>query len=566
MRYLRFTIRNYRAITGPMVVDVDKKRLTPIIGINESGKTTILHALFAFDRYNDDLNDGRHLKDTSNLYKLSSPPATIAADVDIAREELFEALDDFATEDPTRKPLVTTIKKRRRLPDKLVLTRDLSTMCYNISPSICGSDELNHALTEEILTRLPYTLFFDDFRDKVDEQVEIEETMRESPSGWLAILERLFRATDKNLSIFDLAGMEQRQRKSVLAKVQRHLNTTLTTEWQNFRLDDRDALEISLDFVTTPGAGAGIRKYLKLEVVETDAGGDKHYFFISDRSKGFFWFFNFVMKLEFNPKVLNEDAKDTIYLLDEPGSYLHASAQSKLCGKLRSLSEHNRVLYCTHSHYLLNPEVIPLPSITVADKDANGSVGLVNIFHYRGGALDQRSAFQPVLDALHIKPFMLDVNHNCAVIVEGIYDYYALELFRNGRQVSVLPSVGADSVKFFISLMIAWQINFRALWDNDVKGRESLADATAHFGEEVAQNRFRILPKVPAHRQRILQDLFIGEDLVMLRRELSLPTDADFKKTIAAWFFSSRRNELLADMTQLTRDNFEGVYTALDIS
>jgi hypothetical protein len=40
---------------------------------------------------------------------------------------------------------------------------------------------------------------------------------------------------------------------------------------------------------------------LKLDVVEKDASGEEHFFFVRDRSKGFYWFFNFVMKLERGP-------------------------------------------------------------------------------------------------------------------------------------------------------------------------------------------------------------------------------------------------------------------------
>ena len=43
------------------------------------------------------------------------------------------------------------------------------------------------------------------------------------------------------------------------------------------------------------------------------------------------------MKLEFNPKI-NGESKNTVYLLDEPGSYLHYTAQEKLCQKLVDVS------------------------------------------------------------------------------------------------------------------------------------------------------------------------------------------------------------------------------------
>ena len=53
MKYNKFTIRNYRAIEGPMEINIKKNKLVPLIGTNESGKTTILQAIFAFDYAND---------------------------------------------------------------------------------------------------------------------------------------------------------------------------------------------------------------------------------------------------------------------------------------------------------------------------------------------------------------------------------------------------------------------------------------------------------------------------------------------------------------------------------
>lgn len=411
MRYLKFVIRNYRAIAGPLEVDVDRRSLLPIIGINEAGKTTVLQAIFAFDHYNDDLNqNGRHLENTANLYRTASPAATVTATVSLSRAELLEVLDDVADDGESQKTAVNRIKKKRRTPGTFEVTRNLSAKTYTVEPALFATAAENHEFGTKLVGYCPYILFFDDFRDKVDHRVEIKSP--EKPAGWLAILERLFKSTDPSFSVFSLASMEERRRKSVLAKVQAHLNRTLTREWQNFRLDDRDSLELSLDFEAAAQADGAPQLFVKLSIVETDASGDKHYFYISDRSKGFFWFFNFVMKLEFNAKVHADNPDGTIYLLDEPGSYLHASAQAKLCSKLRVLAERNRVIYCTHSHYLLNPEVIPLGSVLVADKDANGEIRLVPIYEFKGNVLERRGAFQPIVDALQIKPFLLCAFHS----------------------------------------------------------------------------------------------------------------------------------------------------------
>lgn len=566
MRYLKFVISNYRAITGPLEVDVQRRSLTPIIGINESGKTTILHAIFAFDNANDELNqDGRHLKDTNNLYKTNPPQATVQAEVELNREELLDELGSLAESQEDSKRWVATTKKKHPLPTSILITRNIATKAYLVDTPPLNHPKFGPLLAEEIVKRTPFILFFDDFRDKIDEKIEISTQSDLALTGWLAILERLFKETDRQLSIFQLAVMEERQRKSVLAKVQRQLNSTLTKEWATFRLDDRDALEISIDFVSEKAKDGQERNYIKLDIIETDAHGDAHYFFISDRSKGFFWFFNFVMKLEFNPKVIDDDDNNTIYLLDEPGSYLHASAQSKLCRKLRQLSERNRVIYCTHSHYLLDPEIIPFSSIRVADKDGNGNISLLSIFEHKGNISERRSAFQPVIDALQIKPFILDLTTDRVIITEGICDYYTLTLFRGERPINLIPSVGADSIKFYVSLLLAWQVSFWALWDNDDEGRRCYTEATRIFGNEIADRRFRLLPKPARIKKRILQNLFDGKDITMFKTELGLAPSASFEKVVTALFYSPQKAEILRKVSASTKSNFEELFNHLSL-
>jgi hypothetical protein len=556
----------------------------PIIGINESGKTTILHAIFAFDYVNDDQNeDGRHLNDVENLYLTSRPVPEVAAEVELSVEELKYAIAKAQKESEPLKGELVKIWRQDDLPTKIVITRNLKTKKYGIESDKLGSSATQNLIARKLILQLPYILYFDDFRDKIPGKIEVTEALKDSSSGWLAIVEQLFKYTDESYSVFALAGLEDRQRKSVISKVERKLNETLTREWQRFKLDEREALRISLEFErervtgqtesnvlqstpvasqagtvnTTPPTGISERHYLKLEVVEIDGSGDQHFFFISDRSKGFYWFFNFVMKLEFNPKLVGGET-DAIYLLDEPGSYLHAFAQRRLCQKLRQISQKNWVAYCTHSHYLLDPETIPVNSIMVAEKDSNGAIKLTPLTNYQALGRDKRSALQPVLDALQIKPFALDLlSPQTTVITEGIYDYFALKLFYTNSKISILPSVGADSIKYFISLLIAWGIDFRALWDNDPEGRRKFKEAAGYFGPEIERLNLRLLPGGSRGGRRIMQSLFDGQDLARLREELGLANNCSFERTLHALFYSARKNELVACMSQATARNFD---------
>lgn len=539
----------------------------PIIGVNECGKTTILQAIFAFDHTNDDLIDGRHLQDTANLYTTESAPAIIGAEMIISKREFLEALDDVGDDDEIDGAVKSSIplyrKKSKTLAKHLLICRDVRADHYTIGFKPLNKPTLNDALARKLILHAPYILYFDDFRDSIDDRIEIPADV-EQAEGWLLIIQQLFRQTDKNLSVFQLAGLDARRRQSVLAKVEKKLNETLTREWQTFRLEDSDRLQISIGF-EQEGSGPGTKSFITLSIRERDSRGESFFFYIRDRSKGFFWFFNFVMKLEFNPKVLEGQEEGTIYLLDEPGSYLHASAQSRLCRKLKQLSGVNRVLYCTHSHYLLDPEVIPLSRIGVAEKNDAGCVQLTPIHDHRGSIADRRSAYQPVIDALEIKPLLMDLSYQHVLLTEGITDYYAIEMLKQGRNINVVPSVGADSVAYYISLMIGWRVSYLALWDNDEQGRKARNSAEEKFGKEQADKYFFLIPAAPGRSKRILQDLFDPEDIKLMKDFLGLPGNTAFSKVLPSAFYAPNRADLVNQISTRTKQNFLTLFSLMGV-
>jgi hypothetical protein len=215
--------------------------------------------------------------------------------------------------------------------------------------------------------------------------------------------------------------------------------------------------------------------------------------------------------------------------------------------------------------HLLNPDVISLSSIRIAEKDGSGEVKLVPINEHKGSILERRSAYQPVLDALQIRPFKIDLANDAIVIVEGMIDYYLIDMFRRGQVLKILPSVGAESIMFYISIMIAWRIPYRALWDNDSAGRRSREIAAKHFGDREAI-KFRLLPvgeKKTA--KRIMQDLVAGEDLVQIRTLLGIPSDTDFAKTITTLYYSSERTKILDVVSNRTWSGFDNLFASLEI-
>ncbi|MBD3639218.1 MAG: AAA family ATPase [Crocinitomicaceae bacterium] len=559
MKYKKFVIKNYKGITDEIVINLEKNSLIPIIGINESGKTTILQAIFAFDKVNDHLNNGSHLRDTKNLYSVKGKAPKVTAIIHIVQEEYDKILKSMISNQHFSEHKFHLEKyKDFQIENKtLEITRNFHTSGYEILDEFFNDRRLNNILSYQIVKKMPYIFYFDDFRDSIDDTIKIEKTEDGTVPSWLSIIEELFKQTDDGYSVFDLKNHEDRAKRTVLSKVKKKLNKTLTKEWQNFRLDEVDALNIDIRHIEEGG-----NEYIKLEVIETDSNDDEHFFYIRDRSKGFYWFFNFVMKLEFNPKSIGPEENNSIYLLDEPGSYLHASAQSKLAKKLRQLSKANKVIYCTHSHYLLNPDIIPISSIRIAEKNKDGQVRLLSINDYKGDIRDRKSAFQPILDSLQINPMIIDLSEDQILITEGIYDYYCFELFKGNNTFKVLPGVGADSLRFYISFMILGQKDYRVLWDNDDEGRKAKKKATDFFGELEAEN-FSLLSKNKGNT--ILQDMFDGGELKMLKDELGITTKTSFEKVILALYFYEKKDEIISKMPK-SQLNFEEIFKELDFS
>lgn len=569
MQYKKFIIENYKAINTPIEIDFKKNNLIPIIGINECGKTTILNAIFAFDNTNDFYDSTiHHVTDVYNLYDTNVTPAKVSAFLEVTGKNIEEIINEYIDETNSKEEIEGVEKiilHKYKLPKQFKSLREIKITRvftstedskYLLEPKELFKKPYESIFIEKLILKLPFILYFDDFRDSFPDKIEISSAAN---NHWLEVIEELFASTNDSYSVYELPKAEKRHRNNILADVKRKLNNTLTKEWANFKLDNKDALEIRIDFDTDETTK---KHYLLFEVIEKNEEGKERNFYVRDRSKGFYWFFNFVMKLEFNPKFM-DDRKDTVYLLDEPGSYLHPFAQNKLCKKLLDISKESTVIYCTHTHYLLDPEIIPLNTIHIATKNDFGKIKFEKCNSYSRHSNNLQSAFQPIFDALYLKPFNLDFTYKKMLLVEGIYDYYSFSMFKEGQNFGIFPGKNADSLIGNVSIMLGFNIDFIVLLDNDDEGRERLSKAELFFGKELINRRFILLSTFDGAKNKILQDLYDGNDFLLIRKELLLSSDVSFKKTIAALYYSDKRDEILSKLSQKTKHNFSTVLSTI---
>ena len=220
--------------------------------------------------------------------------------------------------------------------------------------------------------------------------------------------------------------------------------------------------------------------YCYIEISIEDSDG---LYYISERSLGFRWFFVFSLVTRYAG--LDKGKPDVVFLFDEPASNLHAGAQSQLLGSLAKLSESSTIVYTTHSHHLINPVWLE-NTYVVRNKGFDFDTSIsdytarrtdITIERYRSFATNhpnQTRYFQPILDVLEYRPSQLEMVPD-VVLVEGKNDYYTLAYMKQyfGQtfaETKFVPCNGAGSLDYIIRLYLGWAKNFIVFFDSDKGG------------------------------------------------------------------------------------------------
>lgn len=195
------------------------------------------------------------------------------------------------------------------------------------------------------------------------------------------------------------------------------------------------------------------------------------------RSKGFNWFFSFIIWFS---KIQADKSSDYVLLLDEPGLNLHASAQSDLLKFFEELSKKYQVIYTTHSPFMVESE--HLQRVRTCFETEAGTVISDSIQEK-----DPNTLF-PLQAALGY-----DIAQNLFVsknnlLVEGPADLIYLTLMSSileadkkthlNDNITIIPVGGLDKVTTFISLLRGSKLNVACLLDTftDQKGKQKVDD------------------------------------------------------------------------------------------
>jgi predicted ATP-dependent endonuclease of OLD family len=471
MRYTKFQIKNFKAIRDAEV-DLSKEGLVLLLGINESGKTSILRAIETFDHINDlgdEAQRTRFIKSIRNKKELNSQ-AIISGELILDKGDDGKISSVVGLDEVKGKSLKKVNKlsiSRNFLFEDANFIGEKYTLDFEKKREIFGElDEVRETeICKKILSNAPSIQYFEDFKDQIPDFISLTPGAQYYDPDWASTIEGLFYHTDENVSVQQFQNLtDQDARKTVLNKVNKTLNKQFTERWNKKLKGAKQISRADLEYDAN-------NKLFTFKII----GSDKATVFaVEERSKGALWYLTFLLKTEFRKKKLRAQSGKTLYLIDEPASNLHSSAQITMLEDFRTLASDSNVIYTTHSQYLIDKE--NLSNVYIIE-NARGIIRMLKYQEYVKGKSIQTSYFQPILDALQVQPFALDFSWNKVCIVEGVYDYCGFNLLffdvlkEARKKFVIMPGSGAASLSPLISLHIGWGADISVLLDNDDEGR-----------------------------------------------------------------------------------------------
>jgi hypothetical protein len=557
MRYKRFTIKNFKGIES-LVLDLEKPpihNVFTLVGLNESGKTSILHAINWF--HDQDFGDPYELIPKASRANFNGE-LIVEAEIGLSKEDHAEIRTFFEGKGYIVQTDISSFIIRRGFRYKNSL-KESYLHNWTFFPivrkkqartwqKLGGKDPMWQSIVKYIQDKmLPPIIFYENFLFDFPDEIYLTKltSLREfEQHTYRMVLQDVLDSLllgihiDEHLvarfnrgTTNDLDGIQ-----AVLDQASAKITEAVVLAWRDIIKKPIKDLAISL--------GAGLHRddegiFVRLKVKE----GNQTYY-IRERSLGFRWFLGFILFTHFRTYRDNQ-RRNALFLLDEPASNLHPAAQRKILSVFDSFPANQNVIYSTHSHYMIRPDwlggtfVVYNEGRTYNDLDlsftANATkIGATRYFTYVASHPHDTDLYRPILDAVAYEPGPLEFVPDI-VVVEGKNDYYTLryfvEVLLETSQLFIYPSTGKDKTEGIMALYLAWGRNFVVLLDADKGGKETVARLRKSYGP-VTDDKVFTLADVDSSWERFsLEDLFSREDRITVQK-LAFPEENSYSKSL----------------------------------
>lgn len=487
-----FRVRDFRSIKDTDWQPLSPDNVTVLVGQNESGKSSILEALSHIGR-------SKKLKLADMRSDSGRPNVAIRAMV--SSEDLDGFLDGLP-DDFCKLAKAAFAEAKGDLTIEYVADSGVDADALNgrlVSPTVLPHmpEALRATLgEEEAAGRRRLDDAWSKFEEWVVEDVPLFTLYREESSslpdsifldGAPLFANQPGGAGARNfisvsgLKVKELLDADDRRRSTLIRHANDRVNTELRKFWTQL-LGKESRITIECEFGRRPPndpekPGAPYLSFWVSEGIER--------FYPSQRSRGTRWFVSVFLHL----LAIEARKVDSIVMLDEPGSFLHATAQDDVRRLIERVAENCPVIYSTHNPSLVDFEKpYRILAIERAQGDEHANTQVLRALKLASASTE---TLTPILEKMGA-----DIRHQTViqrtgnVVLEEPSAHFYLRAFelllRRNDGLAFIAASGVNNVPTLFSLLLAWRLKFSVLLDDDSQARDV--------------------------RKRIVKDFFGGED------------------------------------------------------
>lgn len=602
MKYTKFEILNFKGIEE-LIIDLDKQpssKVITLVGLNESGKTSILQAI---NLLHNDMPESERHRLIPKRHKLNfTGTVSIIGTLSVSREDnLIISQRSKELGIANIKPLSQIIIERSYKYKDSAYTETLNYWTLRLEVQRTLQDKFTildakdkewqlivNYISENLLPKiLYYSDFLFDFPAKV--YIDEETSVLKKQTQFRDVIQDILTSIDKELTIEDhiikrLKNKSEGSQEALdhtLSRMSTQITKVVLGAWKNImNLHGKELFVEAKSEIITTTVNKSIHAqqpqkkevyYLEFRLKE---GAEKYY--ISERSLGFKWFFTFLLFTEFR-KNRKTDIGETLFLLDEPASNLHSTAQKKLLAKFSELVQNSRLIYTTHSHHLINPIWLSGTYVVINDAtnykksfdfDTNATnIKAVIYKQFVAKYPKRQDYFQPILDALDHQPGLLEKIPNI-IITEGKFDYYIFkyvnEVIMQGSHKGLFfyPGSGADGNDQVIRLYMAWRRNFKIILDGDKAGAKAKPRYVKNIGEEIKSSIISFLD-IDESWNCAIEELFSEDEKISITKTFDSSSRSYEKSKFNSAIHNLYTTRTRIELSDITLARFTKVFMAL---
>ncbi|MEU0482828.1 AAA family ATPase [Streptosporangium sp. NPDC006013] len=513
MQLLRAHVTNYRPTEDSGEFEIDPQ-VTCLVGKNESGKTSILQAIYRTNPITpadfDEVLDFPSKLTRQLKRKPDSRITAIKATFSLTDEEIAEIEDDLGPGALTGRILTVNYGYRYRArtygfsSDEAAIVKhlrgqlDISLPVYpkvtraaTLADFLAAMEEIEgpsgaiqkmisrirswrkqdvdcYLIDEHFKRLLPKFVYFGDY-DIMPGKVSVPDLIERRATGALEIGEQallsLLNQAGANLEEFGQTDNHER-----LIREAENASNAITDEVFDFWSQNKE-LEVELRILEPePNAQPPLHRG---PILQVRVRNSRHRVTVpfDERSRGFVWFFSF---LAYFTDLEDTNDGNLILLLDEPGLSLHGRAQEDLLRLIdERLAPEHQVIFTTHSPFMVDPAHLDRVR-TVMDHDGHGTKVSAEIFK-----ADDDTVF-PLLAAMGIEltQTLFIGEHN--LLLEGPSDLIYLDILTDAIEAQgklgldpawiKIPIGGAGKLSTFATLLGANKLDVAVMVDSSTTG------------------------------------------------------------------------------------------------